>query len=532
MDYSASNQEKITKFLYVILKRKWFILVFFITTYTGIVAGTWLAPQYYKATTKIFIHNNPKQEITLFSDMAKYTERDSRVNLASDMVEFLTSEHIAREIVSSFELDKLYYKKKYEPEALRDVVWYYINKTIDIIELPYTYFELFLVSQGLAEPEQEEDYFFSAMCWFLDDWLDVNAVRETKVINLSIWGPTPLLAAKIANRMAELMVEQTLEVTQNQALDGYNFAVTQLQNTEDKYLESLEQVKMFRKNNNIASIEDQKKVTVLSLNKFENELAEIEAELYGTVKKANKIRADLQKENKKIIGSNLTGNNTVVIELKSRLKDLEIGLNSMLLEKTEKNIDVIKLRGQINEISGKLKKELENIINSNTEGINLVHQSLRQNLIELESQKELLRAKKIVLSNNTSELKKQLVFLSEKGIELDVLATKAEIYSSHYKTVKDKLEKLLIMKNNEINEYGLSVIYRADLPAVMSPSWPWWEINMFYIGIPLSIVLALFACFFLDFWTDRFSTKKEVEFEMELPVIGSLPYIRKKGGNH
>ncbi|GAX60412.1 uncharacterized protein SCALIN_C11_0023 [Candidatus Scalindua japonica] len=493
------------------------------------MAGTWLAPHYYKATTKVFIHNNPKQEITLFPDIAKYAERDNRASLSQDLVQLLISDDLAREIVTLFEIDKIYYKKNYEPESLRDIVWYYIHKTIDVIKYPYTFFKSLLVYSGLSEPEPEEDYFFSALGWFTGDWLDVSAVREARVVNISIWGPSPRLASDIANKMAELLVKRTLEITRSQALEGYDFTVSQLKGTEEQYLDSLESLKRFREENNIVSIDEQKKVTILSLNKFENEAAELIAELSGVTNKASEISAKIKNENEMIISSDITGNNILVVELKSRLKDLEIALKTMLLEKTEKNIDVIKLRSQINEINSKLKKELENIVNSKTEGINPLHQSLRQQLIDLESQKQYLDAKSKVVYSTISNIKKDLILLSNKGIELETLVTSVEIYRTLYKTVKDKLEKLLVMKANEINEYGLSTITRANLPDVMSVTWPWFKINVFYVGIPLSIIAAFLACFFLDFWVDVFSTRKEIELFTGLPVIGSIPDIKNKG---
>lgn len=434
MEYSPSNQDKLISFFYVVYKRKWFILAFFIVTYLAIFAGTWLAPRYYKATTKILIHTNPKQEIYIFPDLAKHGEHDPKVNLAQDMVQILTGEEMAREVVSSFRLDKHYYKKNYEPESYRDIVWYYIHKAFDVIKSPYTYSKLLLVHLGLLAPEPEENYSFSALQEFLNDWLDVKAERETRVISLSIWGPEPRLASDIANKMAELLVDRTLVITQDQALTGYEFTSVQLQEVEDNYLNSLENLRRFREENNIISIEDQKKVLISSLDRFE-----------------------------------------------TLLTDVEIDLNSMLLEKTEKHIDVL----------DKMSK--------------------RDSLVK-----------------TISDIKNELALVPRRELGLERLETILEIQKGLYLTVKDKLEKLLILKANEINQFGLSVITKADLPEVMPVTWPMWDINTIYIGLPLSFFMALFAAFFIDYWTDTFGTKREVEFNLDLPVIGTTPDLQRK----
>ena len=200
----------------------------------------------------------------------------------------------------------------------------------------------------------------------------------------------------------------------------------------------------------------------------------------------------------------------------------------MLLEKTEKNIDVLKQQAQINETKSKLAKELKNIIHSNTEGINLVHQNLRQALIDLESPKIYYMAKKESLNITISEIKKELALIPQKEAELKRLTILADVYTNLYSTVKDKFEKLLIVKANEVNEFGLSIISKADLPDIMPVSWPWWDINTIYLGLPLCFVVGIFACFFIEYWTDTFSSKKEVEFNLELPVIGMIGNLKKE----
>jgi capsular exopolysaccharide synthesis family protein len=532
MDYLASNQEKLLNFFYVLYKRKFFIIAFFIATYLGIVAGTWLATHSYKATTKILIKTNPKQEIFLFPDLAKPGERGgTRVNLAQDLVQIITGEELGREIVSSFGLDKLYYKKKHEPESYRDIVWFYIYKAIDVIKFPYTYSKLLLVHLGFLSPEPEENYFHSALQEFLEDWLDVRAERESRVINVSVWGPEPRLSSNIANRMAELLVDRTLAITREQALAGYDFTVAQLQNVEDRYIKSQEDLRRFSAENNIVSIEDQKRTLVSKLDRLETEVAEIEADLRGTIEKANEIKRRLNKERERITlsSSTLTGNNAIVTELQSRLNNNEIKLSSMIAKKTNNDPDVLKLKADIQDIKEKLRKEVEKIVLGETEQINSVYQNLRQKLIDLESQELYFRGKKELLGRTISETKKTIELMPQKEIELKRLETKADIYTGLYSTVKDKLEKLFILKSNEVNEFGLSVITKSDLPEVADVTWPMWDINAIYVGLPLSIIIALFASFFVDYWTDTFRTKKEAEFNLELPVIGLIPDLKKKG---
>lgn len=528
MDTPLSNKERLINFFYTIYRRKYLILLSFIIIYLGIVSGTWLSPQYYKASTRILIHTNPKQEISLFPDLAKPGERDSRVNLAHDLAQILTGEDLGRKVVSSFHLDELYFKRKNEPEELRDIVWYYIHKTIDVIKSPYTYSKLLLVHLGFLSPEQEENYSYSALEEFLDDWLDVKPESEARVINLSIWGPEPRLASDIASRMAELLVERTLNITREQAMVGYKFTASQLRGLENKYYSSQEKLKRFMEENNIVSLDSQKNTLISSNDKFETLLAENEANLMGTIKKAGEIRKKLALEQEKIMSSTVTGNNPILMELKSQLKDEEISLKSAIVEKSDQHLDIKKIRAEIYDIKEKIKKEENKIVISEQEDINPIHQDLNEKLLDLESHEVFLKEKNNGLRITISEIKKTLDSIPKKEMELKRLETEVDIYADLYSNVKDKLEKLLVLKANEINQFGLSIINKSNLPENISPTWPDWNLNTLYIGIPLSIFIAFFIGFFVDYWIDIFSTKKEVEFCLELPVIGEIPKIKRK----
>jgi hypothetical protein len=328
--------------------------------------------------------------------------------------------------------------------------------------------------------------------------------------------------------MAAMLISKTLNVTRQQALAGYEFTRQQFVDVEKNYHDIQNELRMFMEEYNLASLEDQKRSLVNRLNQFETQKFEIESELQGVSKAIVEIRSKLDREEKKILLSEVSGNNPFVLSLKSELKDYEIALGSMLLEKTEQHPDVVVLKTKIADIQKQLKKEIENIVASETDSINLVHQNMRQKLIDFESQQIYLAAKKESLESTVANLEEALTVIPQRETELKSLQTSAEIYTGLYSTLKDKLEKLTILKENQINEFGLSVISRSNLPAVMPVTWPWWDINTIYVGLPLSFIFALFASYFIEYWTDAFSTRKELEFVLGVPVIGLIPDLHSK----
>ena len=73
--------------------------------------------------------------------------------------------------------------------------------------------------------------------------------------------------------------------------------------------------------------------------------------------------------------------------------------------------------------------------------------------------------------------------------------------------------------------YDLNVIDKGFVPEDARPDSPNW-ILVIPIGFIISIMLAFGTVFFVEYWDESFKSPSEIEDQLALPVLCTLPNMR------
>jgi len=342
--------------LYPVFQYKWIAFFVFIGVLSVILFLTYLITPTYKATAKILVRQNPKQQLTLFEDITTPGQVNPRLNLANNIIAMAQSYEIAKRIVREFRLDERLRKKIEEPEELRDIIKSYM---VNAIKYPIT----FLKKYGLLE-SKPTDYMAEAIEEFLEDTLDVEPVEDTETINLTIWEESPSLATRIANTMANMIVERAVELDRGQTRIVYQFTKDRLLPAEAKYQKSLSALERFKEKWHIISFEEEKS---LKLNNLEG----LRREFVDTLVTIEDRKRGLEEVNERIAVQS------------SRLDSLQI-YNELMVKKTELETEIQSLQGRKEELERNIKNletELADIVKRENEFIRLEQQkNLDENL--------------------------------------------------------------------------------------------------------------------------------------------------------
>lgn len=187
-------------YLNVIRKRKWVVIIFFLTVVITVIVGSFSATPIYKATTQLMIENND----SLLNEMADV----SKVNMNSDVqnksyyqtqYKLLVSRSLAKGVIEELELWK---DCKLEDNAC----------AADQGSLP---------GNSSGQPENRNDP--RVVKWYLQN-LEISPLRETHLVDISFQHPSPEKAALIANSHARAFIERNNHIQQlasRQALDWF-----------------------------------------------------------------------------------------------------------------------------------------------------------------------------------------------------------------------------------------------------------------------------------------------------------------------
>jgi uncharacterized protein involved in exopolysaccharide biosynthesis len=109
--------------------------------------------------------------------------------------------------------------------------------------------------------------------------------------------------------------------------------------------------------------------------------------------------------------------------------------------------------------------------------------------------------------------------------ELERLIRRKETDETFYQNLLNKFSELGVQQASQMSGYDLKIIDRAHIPEDASPDSPKLILVMI-LGFMASLLMSLGAVFFVEYWNESFKLAYEVERQLELPVLCTLPKVR------
>lgn len=517
MDDRPQKNQVLYEILYVVFKRKFALLILCAMSFALILFFSFLTKPAYRATARILIRSNPQQQLILFKDLATPGREVATGKPATNLVHILTSQETARQVVETFSLDERMRKRIEEPERLRDVIKTYLLK-------PITY-PIALIQDVRGAEKRPTDYLAKAMDYLIEEAEDIRLLEESSVIKLCIWEETPKLSSDIANYMAQLLIDKTTELEQSNANQAYEFTKSQVKEAEKALAESETELLQFRKSNGIVNLGEQMKAKLDELNRVEGEYINVKAEFSEAQARLEEMRNKISAQKKLLSNSPIHADNPVVKELVNSLNSREIQLAGELEKFTESSTNVKKLRAQTSESREKIEEELKAIMRSDSAILHTIHPDLPNEYAQLTSNLAGLAAKKDVLHKEMDALKVEGFSLSVLETELDRLSRRKETNEKLYANLLDKFSELQVQKVSQMSGYDLKVIDKAFIPEDARPDRPKWLL-VILLGFMSSILISLSTVFFIEYWDESFKSPNEIEDQLGLSVLCTIPEIK------
>jgi uncharacterized protein involved in exopolysaccharide biosynthesis len=430
----------------------------------------------------------------------------------------LTGQEISQKVVEKFALDERRRKKTEASEELREVIR---RSLLKVITSPIR-----IVKNLLGAEERPPNFFAQAVRELMEEAQDIELEANTNVINLSIWEETPALASDIANHMTHLLIEKSTQLDQTNAAKAYGFTREQMESAEQSLKETEQELLRFRKNNNIVSLEEQKKAKLDELHDVENQLLNTRTAFSEAQAKLEELRRKISVQKTLLTDSPIFANNPVIRELMSELNRAEIELAGELEKFTESSERVRTLKAQTSEARASIDKELMAITQSDTSILASVHPDLSKEYARLTTDVPALAARIDTLKKEIDALRAEAFSLSVLETELQVLERRRDTNEELYKKLLDKYSEFRVQQASQMSGYDLKIIDKALVPEDIGPDSPKWilVIPSAFIG---SLLLSLVAVFFLEYWNEAFNSPGDLEDKTGLPVLCTVPDMKR-----
>ena len=506
-------QEILYEVVHVLFKWKILLCLAFVTTFVGIIGGTYLATPQWKATTKLLVQQNPRLQPVIFKDLIQPGQLNPRVKPAANLVEILTGRKMAVEVNDAFGLDERLRQKSTNPEETRDQIKFWMGKILS------DYPKAVLIKLGLAE-EETTDYTSAAIKDFMEEWVDVAAAEDSDVISVGVWGESPELATEISLFMAERAATETLELTAGNISTAYSFAKEQMPTVESRLRTAEDRLDEFRREHSITALDEEIRFKMARIDSLEADLSQAEVEEKENVERIRELKGRLDEQESNIIEAGFIAGNSLVVNIKTSIATLEAELASILTEKKESHPDVISQKKKITSSKEKLREEIKRIVNSETETMSPIFQDLVEKLINAEIDEFLYSVRLSSFGDTKKSLESSLLDLSNKKMELARLSRRVDVLEKLYKGFETQLEELHLLEQSAINEIAIRVIDPGYVPPGAKPRWPSLDVAA-GVGVVFSLIFAFILPFVLEFWSDSLRAT-DVEKLLDKPVIGEV----------
>jgi len=416
-------EEKITlrELIEIILRGKWIIAALTITAMlVAAVLSFFIIPPTYEARTTIMVspmmqNGGQLRQDSAYDTLLSYLSQYPQMSLETYRVQ-VTNPHILNQVIDELNLDR----NEYGINSLRNMI-------------------------------------------------DVEAIKDTNLIRISVKSKDPELAAQIANTLAPIYVDFLSTTMQEQMGKSAAYLQNQMQEEQKNLDAATEELKNFlAQPQNVNELQKDIDAKLEKLTQFKTMLIELDVQEKTTLASLESARSMLAKE--------------------PRFLELEKSI-----------IDDPVMAGIAGGKTGNM---------SDAVGLNLKSQEINENYIllsdrvaQLEAQLAGILSQKEALTANIyrmqTELESLQATLAEKQTEYNRLQQQYTIALDTYNTFLQKYQEARITTSSKIGDANIMVVSPAIVPEI--PVAPRKALNV-AISTVLGLMVGVFTVYFLDYW--------------------------------
>lgn len=330
----------------------------------------------------------------------------------------------------------------------------------------------------------------------LTDDLFVQLVPNTSLLSITFHDQDPVLAAEISNQVARSFIDQRVDQTSETSELARQFIQEQVFQVKEKLQTSEEALIQYAKDAGITVTGSERSLIASHIETLNTALAEAIQERLDHGRLVSQIDNGQGASLEQVLGSEGLG------MLRSRIAELSGEYQQKLSMFKPGFPEMVQLRAQI----GELRRQLDGGVIAITDSIRLKH------LETIEKEKNLQQALAV--------LEKQQIAFNDKNIQYTILKREVDSNRSQYDSLISKLNDAGV--SSELRTTSASIVDMAVTPS--KPYSPRLSLNL---GLGLILFLAAGAAiiYLLELVKNTFTNTEQVERELGLPVLGTLPMV-------
>ena len=497
MNNQSDQEIHLVDYWRVLSARRRIVIATFLTITVLVAVYSFLSTPSYKGTAQVLFELKANPTMSFVEGEDGYVQiKDSREYFNTQM-EIIRSRSFADKVVRRLELDTNPYfineKRLAEDGFIVSLFGSFSTMVSGLFSSKDSSSDPFpaVLIQEELDPELTD---------IVLDGMEVEKEGQSNLMKINFLSPNPRVAAIMANGIASTYIVHNLELRVRPFKDAVEWLSSKLVELRSRVEDSERDLQLYKEDEGIVSFESKGNILTQELNELVSSLINLEAERQEAEIKYLEIKSSIDKP-----------------ELLATVPDI---MSNLVIQGLRS--DELKLKTRLSELSEKyghkhpqMKKA---VIELETVQENLVLET-RKMLSAAKTKYEILKSRENSLVKRVEEQKNEVLNLSRKAIDFNVVAGEAFSNKRFYELLLRKLQEASL--SSGINVSNAQIVDYATVPK--TPVKPRKGFN-----ILLAMILGLFAgtgsALFLEYMDDTLKTQEDVDTLLGLPFLGYVPH--------
>ena len=337
--------------------------------------------------------------------------------------------------------------------------------------------------------------------------IDVNPIRNSRLVDVSFEAKDPVFAAKIVNTLAAAYIDQNLETKLKAVQDAVRWLQTRIEE-ERKKVEKAEQALLkYKEQHDIVTdfSSDVEKVTAQKLAQLntqgvEAESRRVEAETRYQQASAMSSSPEMLDSVPEVL------NNDLIRQIKSMEVDLYKRMSELSKKYGEQHPQMIAIESELKTLQKRKAQEITRVINS------------------LRNEYKVAEAKEKSLKAALEKQKRESLDLNQKAIQYTVLSREAESAKQLYDLLIKRFREASLTE--DMRTGNIRIIDRAEVPK--APVRPKKMFNIL-LALLLGLVAGTGLAFFFEYLDNTIKLPEDIQKYLRVTYLGPVPAMALDG---
>ncbi|HET9031241.1 MAG TPA: polysaccharide biosynthesis tyrosine autokinase, partial [Candidatus Aquilonibacter sp.] len=281
----------------------------------------------------------------------------------------------------------------------------------------------------------------------------------------------------------------------------------------------------FEAQHRIADIDEQTKGTISSMASLDAKISQLKADQQQQQAQLASATSQMGSTPSTINGNTTVSQNPVVAQLQNQLTQVEVQLEQAEQQYTDQHPTVIALKQQKAQLQSQIAREQQTVVSGQSQIPNPVYEQLQQQAANDRAAIAADSAQLTELARQQKALAPQLAALPAQTAQLADLQRDAKAAEDVYGALQQKFVNAQVASETALSDVTITQP-ASPSDASVKPS----LILNFLIALVLGAVLGVTGALLLDYLDNSIKEPQEVEEELALPQLGSIPLVQLRNG--